>query len=305
LSDSGNDLLAEKERLYNRMTNSTHPFRKMNGLGNDFAVLDSRVSGFRLSTQDARQIADRVHGVGCDQVIVIEPSRRGDAFMRILNADGTEVNACGNATRCVAALLSGERGSERVTIETGAGLLECTVRADGSVTADMGKPLLLWNEIPLAHSFDDTTTLDVSFDAGTAGLLSDPGAVNVGNPHCVFVVDDIERYDLGAVGPRIEHDPLFPERVNVSLAQLTATDEIRLAVWERGVGLTLACGTAACAAAVAVIRKGLTGRRVSVDLPGGNLQVEWRASDDHILMTGPWQLDYEGDFEFGRPALAS
>jgi diaminopimelate epimerase len=225
--------------------------------------------------------------------------------MRILNPDGSEVDACGNATRCVAALLAAELERDDVSIETGAGILRGTVKAGGAVTIDMGPPRLNWRDIPLARAFDDTATLDVSFDGGEAGHLAAPGAVNVGNPHCVFIVSDVERYDLASIGPRIEHDPLFPERINVSLAQVLGRDAIRLAVWERGAGLTRACGTAACAAAVATARKGLTGRKLSVGLPGGNLEIEWRAEDDHILMTGPWQLDYEGVFEFERPALAS
>ena len=287
------------------MNRSAHAFRKMNGLGNDFAVLDARISGLRVDAVYARRIADRSSGVGCDQVIVIEPSNRADAFMRILNPDGTEVDACGNGTRCVAALLAAERGRSEVSIETGAGILRGTVREGGAVTIDMGPPRLGWQDIPLSRACHDTATLDVSFDGGDAGPLRAPGAVNVGNPHCVFIVTDLERYDLAAIGPRIENDALFPERVNVSLVQVLGNDAIRLRVWERGAGMTKACGTAACAAAVATARKGLTGRRVSVGLPGGNLEIEWRASDGHILMTGPWQLDYEGVFEFDRPALAS
>jgi diaminopimelate epimerase len=287
------------------MNRSAHAFRKMNGLGNDFAVLDARLSGLRVDAVYAQRIADRSSGVGCDQVIVIEPSQRADAFMRILNPDGSEVDACGNGTRCVAALLAVEHGRNDVSIETGAGILRGTVRADGAVTIDMGPPRLGWQDIPLARAFDDTATLDMSFDGGEAGPLGAPGAVNMGNPHCVFVVAELERYDLATIGPRIEHDPMFPERANVSLVQVLGDSAIRLAVWERGAGLTRACGTAACAAAVTTARKGLTGRKVSVGLPGGNLEIEWRTEDDHILMTGPWQLDYEGVFEFDRPALAS
>ena len=287
------------------MNRNAHAYKKMNGLGNDFAVLDARLSGLRLGPADARRIADRSSGVGCDQVILIEPSLRADIFMRILNADGLEVEACGNATRCVAALLAEEQARPEVSIETGAGLLRCLVRPGGAVTVDMGPPRLGWAEIPLAREFADTAALDISFDAGAAGRLEAPGAVNVGNPHCVFIVTDLDVYDLASVGPRIEHDALFPERVNVSLAQVLGREAIRLAVWERGVGLTRACGTAACAAAVAAARKGLTGRNLSVGLPGGNLEIEWRKADDHILMTGPWQLDYEGVFEIDPPALVS
>lgn len=287
------------------MEKSALAFRKMNGLGNDFAVLDARVSGLRLDAGAARRLANREHGVGCDQVIVIERSDGADAFMRILNADGSEVDACGNATRCVAALLAHETGRSDITILTGAGLLRATIGESGMVTVDMGSPRLRWDEIPLARAFDDTASLDVGFDAGHAGLLSAPGVVNVGNPHCIFVVADANAYDLAEIGPRIEHDPLFPERVNVSLAEILSPEMLRLGVWERGAGLTKACGTAACAAAVATARKGLTGRRVTVELPGGNLMIEWRETDGHILMTGPWSLDYEGIFDFGEPALAS
>lgn len=287
------------------MTKTQHSFRKMNGLGNDFAVLDARVSGLRLDAKAARLIADRERGVGCDQVIVIERSNGADAFMRILNADGSEVNACGNATRCVAALLAEETGRADVVIQTGAGLLHCSVHADRIVTVDMGPPRLRWDEIPLARAFDDTASLDASFDAGQGRRLSAPGVVNVGNPHCIFVVENAHAYDLAEIGPRIEHDRLFPQHVNVSLAEILSPEAIRLHVWERGAGLTKACGTAACAAAVATARKGLTGRRVRVELPGGNLTIEWRAADGHILMTGPWHLDYEGIFQFGEPAPAT
>ena len=287
------------------MAASIHTFRKMNGLGNDFAVFDVRGSGFALSGPQARQIADRRNGIGCDQIIEIRPSARADAFMRILNANGSEVDACGNATRCVAALLAREQSRERVVIETGAGLLGCVTNPDGTVTVDMGEPRLAWDEIPLARSFADTASLDVSFDGGRGGPLRDPGAVNVGNPHAIFFVDDADAYDLAEIGPRIEHDPLFPEAANVSLGQILSRDAIRLRVWERGVGATKACGTAACAAAVAAIRKGLTNRKMTVSLPGGDLDIEWRADDGHILMTGPWTLDYEGVYELAAAESAT
>ena len=273
----------------------------MNGLGNDFAVLDGRASPLALTPDAARRLADRRGGVGCDQVIILEPSARADAFMRILNADGSEVGACGNATRCVAGLLAGELGRHGITIETAAGLLSSQVQADGRVTVDMGAPRLGWQDIPLSRAFPDTAA--INFTVATAnGPLSRPGVVNVGNPHCIFWVDDLDAYDLAEIGPRIEHDPLFPERVNVSLAQVVTPTRIALKVWERGVGLTQACGTAACATGVAAVRRGLTERRVEIALPGGVLGIEWRAQDGHILMTGPWSLDYEGVFELGQPA---
>jgi diaminopimelate epimerase len=285
------------------MANNTHTFLKMNGLGNDFAVFDARSSGLKLDGAAARRVADRNLGVGCDQVILIETSDKGDAFMRILNADGTEVEACGNAARCVAALLASEKARLNIVIETGAGLLACSVQPNGVVTVDMGAPHLEWNEIPLSRPFSDTANLDISFDGGRAGLLERPGVVNVGNPHCVFVVKDSNAFELAEVGPRLERDPLFPERANISLAEITGPDRVKLRVWERGTGLTRACGTAACAAAVATVRKGLTGRLVTVALPGGDLQIEWRETDGHVLMTGPWALDYEAVFDFGEAAL--
>jgi diaminopimelate epimerase len=285
------------------MFHQTLPFRKMNGLGNDFVVIDARTSAVTLSADATRRLADRRDGVGCDQVIVLETSQRADAFMRILNADGSEVGACGNATRCVAALLAGDLRRSDVSIETAAGLLAGQVHADGSVTVDMGMPRFGWRDIPLARDAGDASAID--FRIGTpAGALEGPSVVNVGNPHCIFWVTDLAAYDLTAIGPAVENDPLFPERVNASFAQVLSQDTIRLRVWERGVGLTQACGSAACATGVAAARRGLTGRKVGIELPGGVLGIEWRETDDHILMTGPWSLDYEGVFDFGeaRPA---
>ena len=276
----------------------------MNGLGNDFAVLDARASPISIGGAAARRLADRERGVGCDQVIVLEPSARADIFMRILNADGSEVAACGNATRCVAALLAEELGRSGIVVETGAGLLQSEVHGDGRVTVDMGTPRFDWQEIPLSRPFPDTSSIDFSVPT-SAGILANPSVVNIGNPHCIFWVADPGPFDLADIGPRIEHDPLFPERVNVSLAQILTQNRIRLAVWERGAGQTLACGTAACAAGVAAARRGLTGRTVDIALPGGVLGIEWREADGHILMTGPWSLDYEGEFEIAElsPAL--
>lgn len=269
-------------------------FRKMNGLGNDFVVLDARARPLALKAEEIAAIADRKRGIGCDQVIALEPSIHADTFMRIWNADGGEVGACGNAARCVAALLVAERGSPHVMIETGSGLLQATLNKDSSVTIDMGSPRFNWDEIPLAESFADTSRIPLP--PGTVGdlELSAFSAVNVGNPHCIFFVDNVEAHDLTRFGPLLEHHPLFPERANISLAQVTGPGSLRLRTWERGAGLTRACGTAACAAAVAAVRRGLTGRKVRVTLPGGDLVIDWRESDDHILMTGPFALDYEG-----------
>ena len=273
------------------MTGTIH-FRKMNGLGNDFVVLDARKQPLALKPAQIGAIADRGNGIGCDQVIALEPSDFADVFMRIWNADGGEVGACGNAARCVAALLVAERGSPHVSIETESGMLAATVAKDGRVTIDMGIPRFAWNEIPLSQPFDDTRAIELS-PAGDPALNA-PSAVNVGNPHCIFFVDDIEAHDLARFGPMLEHHPLFPERANISLAQVTGPDSLRLRTWERGAGLTKACGTAACAAAVAAVRRGLTGREVDVTLPGGDLVIGWREGDDHILMTGPFALDYQG-----------
>lgn len=274
----------------------------MNGLGNDFVVLDGRTRPLHIGANEARVLANREVGIGCDQVVVLEPSESATVFMRILNADGSEVSACGNATRCVAALVAEEKGLTDVVIETRAGMLSATLNADRTVTVDMGTPRFGWEEIPLSRSMPDTAAIDFTVTSGAAGMLSVPGVVNVGNPHCIFWVMDIDAHDLADIGPRVEYDPLFPERVNVSLAQIVAPDAIRLAVWERGTGLTKACGTGACAAVVASARRGLTARKVAVALPGGNLTIEWRRADGHILMTGPWTLDYEGVFDTSNPA---
>lgn len=264
-------------------------FVKMHGLGNDFVVFDARTEPLALTPEQARFVADRHLGIGCDQIITILPSDRADAFMRIQNADGSEVSACGNATRCVASLLMGESGSDRATIETRADLLRCELEAvqEELVTVDMGEPRFGWREIPLAR---DADTLSMVF---AKGPLEDPACVNVGNPHVVFFVDDARKIDLETWGPRIETDPMFPERVNVSIAQVISTDEIRLRVWERGVGITQACGTAACAAAVAAMRRGLTDREIMVRLDGGPLEISW-GDDNRILMRGPVATSFSG-----------
>ena len=282
------------------------PFRKMNGLGNDFVVLDARARALPLGPDAVRAIAHRDRGIGCDQLIALEPSRKADVFMRIFNADGGEVGACGNAARCVAALVGSEQGRAQVGIETESGLLTATVNSDGSVTIDMGAPRLAWDEIPLAEPFHDTRRIELQVGPIDAPVLHSPAVVNVGNPHCVFFVGDVEAHDLARFGPMVEHHPLFPERANISLAQVLSPDALKVRTWERGAGLTRACGTAACASAVAAVRRALTGRKVNVALPGGTLLIEWRESDGHVLMTGPYALDYEGTLpaELFEPARA-
>ena len=246
-------------------------FRKMNGLGNDFVVLDARGRALGLAPEAVRAIADRNEGIGCDQIIALETSRQADVFMRIWNADGGEVGACGNAARCVAALVAAESGAPKVSIETESGVLGSTVNADGSVTIDMGAPRFAWDEIPLAEPFHDTRGIELQIGPIDAPVLHTPSVVNVGNPHCLFFVDDVEAHDLARFGPMLEHHPLFPERANISLVQVLGPEAIKVRTWERGAGLTRACGTAACASAVAAARRELTGRKVRVSLPGGDL----------------------------------
>jgi diaminopimelate epimerase len=271
------------------------PYLKMNGLGNDFVVLDARAQKIALSRQQIVAISDRANGIGCDQLIVMEPDtvEGVDVFMRIYNAEGGEVDACGNATRCIAALVAEETGKSAITIRTNAGIL--ATRTDGEmVTADMGVPRFGWEQIPLAEPFSDTTGIELQIGPIDAPILHTPSVVNVGNPHAIFWVKDLDAHDLAKFGPLLENHPIFPERANITLAQVISDDRIKVNVWERGAGLTLACGTAACATAVAAARKGLTGRKVTIELPGGPLDIEWRVSDDHILMTGPWMLDGQG-----------
>jgi diaminopimelate epimerase len=271
-----------------------YSFRKMNGLGNDFVVLDSRARALALAPEIVRVIADRKEGIGCDQLIALEPSDKADVFMRIWNADGGEVEACGNAARCVAAVIATEQGRSQVSIETEDQMLGAAVGGDGNVTIDMGVPRLAWDEIPLAEPFHDTSRIELQAGPIDAPVLHSPGAVNVGNPHALFFVEDTEAIDLAGIGPMLECHPLFPERANISLVQVMSPDHLKVRTWERGAGLTRACGTAACASAVAAVRRDLAGRKVTVSLPGGDLVIEWREADGHVLMTGPYELDFEG-----------
>lgn len=271
------------------------PYLKMNGLGNDFVVVDARAEARRFSGAMVRAITDRATGVGADQFIVMEAPRAAgaDVFMRIYNADGGEIDACGNASRCVAALVAEAFGKPAVTLETNAGLLTATVAGE-RVTVDMGRPRFDWDQIPLAEEFADTTGIELQIGPIDAPILHTPSVVNVGNPHAIFWVSDVDAYDLGRFGPLLENHPIFPERANISLAQVLSPERIKVRVWERGAGLTKACGTAACAVAVAAARKQLSGREVAIMLPGGRLDIDWRRSDDHILMSGPWARDGDG-----------
>lgn len=275
---------------------ATIPFRKMNGLGNDFVILDARAQPIKITSEIARRVADRSHGIGCDQLIVLEPSDKADAFMRIYNSDGSEVGACGNAARCVALLLAQETGRPEIAIETQEAVLRAEAASAQHVTIDIGAPRLAWDEIPLAEPFHDTTGIELQIGPIDEPLLHSPSVVNVGNPHAIFWVEDVHAHDLGRFGPLLENHPLFPERANISLAQVTSRSRLKLRTWERGAGLTKACGTAACAAAVSAVRKRFTDRRITVDLPGGPLAIEW-TDDNHVLMTGPAELEFEGVLE--------
>jgi len=263
-------------------------FHKMHGLGNDFVVIDARDAPVAMTAARARALADRRTGVGCDQLILLEPSGIADARMRIFNADGGEVEACGNATRCVVSLLGGT-----ATIETLGGLL--AGRSDGDrVSVEMGEPHFDWDAIPLAYAMD-TRSMPVGWED-----LEAPIAVNVGNPHVIFFVADTDAVELDRLGPLIETDPLFPARINVNVATVDDRANIRLRVWERGVGLTDACGTGACATAVAAVRSGLADSPVRVTLPGGPLVIDW-APGGPITMSGPATHVFSGDVELGEP----
>ena len=273
------------------------PFLKMHGLGNDFVVLDAREARFDLTPERRRVIADRRLGVGCDQLIVLEPptEREADVFMRIYNPDGGEAGACGNATRCVASVVMDERKTDHVTVQTVAGLLDSQKIGVGSnglpvISVDMGQARLDWRDIPVREPCD-TNHLPVG-----AGPLQDPVGTNVGNPHATFFVDDAAAVPLGEFGPKLEHDRFFPERANIGVAQLLGEGRLRLRVWERGAGLTLACGSGACAAVVAASRRGLVPRRADVVLDGGTLAIEW-LRDDHVLMTGGIALAFKGELD--------
>lgn len=280
----------------------TLSFRKMHGLGNDFVVLDGRAGALGLDAAAVRAIADRRTGVGCDQLIIIEaPTSVGaDAFMRIHNADGGEVGACGNATRCIAALLMAETGRTETVIETRAGRLFGRWTADGQVAVDMGRPRLDWREIPLAAACD-TLALGIG-----QGPLQNPVGVNMGNPHAVFFVPDAEAIALAELGPPLEHHPLFPERANIGVCQVLDPGRLRLRVWERGAGITRACGTGACAAMVAAVRRGFALPEATVLLDGGALTIRWRPGES-VLMAGPVAESFTGRLGPGpwsRPAHA-
>lgn len=258
------------------------PFLKMHGAGNDFVVIDRRAGGPAISAGLARALGDRNRGVGFDQLAVIDPDDTATAALTFYNPDGSVSAACGNATRCIARYMMDETGCTALTLRTDRGLLACEATADGRARVNMGPPLTDWQDIPLAQATD---TLHLP-------LEGDPVATGMGNPHCTFFVDDARAIDLATLGPAIEHHPLFPERTNVQVAQLIGPDHLRMRVWERGTGITLASGSSSCATAVAAHRRGLTGRQVTLDLDGGRIDVDW--ADDGVWMTGPTSHVFSG-----------
>lgn len=277
------------------MSKRTIPFRKMNGLGNEIVVVDFRSGGEPFNAGEAAAIAasPRTH---FDQMMVLFPPKTAgtEAYVRIYNTDGSEAQACGNGTRCIGWVVTEESAKTSFKFETVAGILDVGVVDKSRISVDMGKPRFAWNEIPLAEPFHDTRAIELQVGPIDAPLIHSPSVANIGNPHCIFWVDRLDVVDLGKVGPMLEHHRMFPERANISLAQVINRSEIKLKTWERGAGLTRACGSAACAAAVCGARKKLVERAVTVHVPGGPLHIEWRA-DDHIIMTGPVEDEYAGE----------
>jgi diaminopimelate epimerase len=280
---------------------ANRPFVKMNGLGNEIVVVDMRADPAVIGDGEARAAA-QPGGVPYDQMMALYPARSAGtiSFVRIYNNDGSEVGACGNGMRCVAALVAKGRAEDALLFETKAGLVHCWKAEGGLFTVDMGAPRLAWNEIPLAEEFRDTRMIELQIGPIDAPVLHSPAVVNMGNPHAIFWVDDVHAYDLGKFGPLLENHPIFPERANISLAHIVSREHIGIRTWERGAGLTKACGTAACATLVAAARLRRTERKVTVTVPGGDLGIEWRESDNHVLMTGPVEFEFEGRFD---PAL--
>src|SRR5499433_2017916 len=279
---------------------ANHSFAKMNGIGNEIVVVDLRDAPGKVTSAEARAVAARVP---FDQLMVLQPARLDgtEAFIRIYNNDGSEAGACGNGMRCVVRRLFEKTGQTTVTFETRAGLLNCWQGPRPDLyTVDMGAPKFGWQDIPLAEEFRDTRYIELQIGPIDKPVLHSPSAVSMGNPHAIFWVDDVNAYDLTRFGPLLENHPIFPERANITLANIVTRDHIIIRTWERGAGLTKACGSAACAAAVAAARLRRTGRKVKVMLPGGELDINWREKDDHVLMTGPVQFEFKGRFD---PAL--
>ena len=287
---------------------ANQPFVKMNGLGNEIVVVDLRQSsGGSISAAAVQAAARPEAGAAFDQMMVLHAPRTPgtDAFIRIYNQDGSESGACGNGMRCVAALLSAETGKDTLCLETRTGVSACWKLGPEVFAVDMGAPRFRWDEIPLAEKFADTRAIELQIGPIDQPILHSPSAVNMGNPHAIFWVDDVNGYDLGRIGPLLENHPIFPERANISLAEVRSRTHLKVRTWERGAGLTKACGSAACAAAVAAARTRRAERRLTVTLPGGDLSIEWRESNDHVVMSGPAEREYQGRFEaalFDKPS---
>src|SRR5215813_10748745 len=279
---------------------ANHAFAKMNGIGNEIVVVDLRDAAGPVTAADARAVATEVP---YDQLMLLQPPRLDgtEAFIRIYNNDGSEAGACGNGMRCVVRRLFEKTGQTAVTFETAAGLLNCWQGPSPDLyTVDMGAPKFGWQDIPLAEEFRDTRYIELQIGPIDKPILHSPSAVNMGNPHAIFWVDDVNAYDLHRFGPLLENHPIFPERANITLAHIVDRDHITIRTWERGAGLTKACGSAACATAVAAARLKRANRTVKISLPGGDLGIEWRERDDHVLMTGPVEFEFKGRFD---PAL--
>ena len=278
-----------------------HAFVKMNGLGNEIVVVDMRKGPVAISAEEARAAA-QPNGAPYDQLMVLYPPRTAgtDSLVRIYNNDGSEAGACGNGMRCVASLVGKESGRDKLKFEVDGRVLDAWKGSDGLFTVDMGAPRFAWNEIPLAEEFRDTRAIELQIGPIDKPILHSPSAVSMGNPHPIFWVDDVNAYDLARVGPLLENHPMFPQRANITLCSIASKEHIVIRTWERGAGLTRACGSAACAAAVAAARLKRTGRQVRVTLPGGDLSIDWREADSHVLMTGPVEFEFEGRFD---PAL--
>jgi diaminopimelate epimerase len=274
-------------------------FTKMNGLGNEIVVVDMRIRAGVISNAEARAAARSQAGPYDQLMALYAPRTQGtDGYVRIYNRDGSEAEACGNGMRCIAELIFEETGKGSVAFETRAGVLNCWKGAAAhTCTVDMGKPRFSWNEIPLARAVDDTARIQIHVESRNGLPLPPACALSMGNPHAVFFVADLGAYDLATLGPALEHHAIFPERANISLAHVLSPSHIEVRTWERGAGLTKACGSAACAAAVAAARLGHATRDMNVTLPGGALHIEWRARDDHVLMTGPVEYERQGRFD--------
>jgi diaminopimelate epimerase len=281
---------------------ANHAFVKMNGIGNEIVVVDLRSDAPKAATIEPEEARAAAKPVPYDQLMALYPPRTPgtDAFIRIYNNDGSEAGACGNGMRCVADIVAKASGKKALTFETTSGILNCWKGDDGLFTVDMGAPRFKWNEIPLAEEIRDTRNIELQIGPIDKPVLHTPSVVSMGNPHAIFWVDDVDAYDLARFGPLLENHPIFPERANITLAHIVSRDAIVIRTWERGAGLTKACGSAACAAAVAAARLKRTNRKVKVTLPGGELTIDWRESDDHVLMTGPVAFEFEGKFD---PAL--